>query len=100
MMIANCTTATSSFPHFSASPELVVVKAAAEDRRQTLLVLSASSEREIETAFATMHERQPGALFMGADVFFAARRDLIVELAARYAVPTIYVSVSSPKPAV
>jgi putative tryptophan/tyrosine transport system substrate-binding protein len=85
-------------PNFPASsPELAVVKAAAEDRRQTLLVLSASSEREIETAFATMHERQAGALFMGADVFFAARRDLIVELAARYAVPTIYVQREFPE---
>ena len=38
-----------------------------------------------------------GCALHGADVFFAARRDLIVELAARYAVPTIYVQREFPE---
>jgi putative tryptophan/tyrosine transport system substrate-binding protein len=79
-------------PNFPASSsELTVVKAAAEVRGQQLLVLSASTEREIDTAFDTIRQQQAGALFLGADVFFASRRDLIVGLASRYAMPSIYV---------
>jgi ABC-type uncharacterized transport system substrate-binding protein len=55
-----------------------------------LMVLKASSEREIETAFATMARQSGVALLLGVDPFFLERRDHIVALAARHAIPAIY----------
>jgi putative ABC transport system substrate-binding protein len=53
-------------------------------------VLTASTERDIEAAFTTMVRRQAGALVVVPDPFFTARREQLVALAARYALPTIY----------
>jgi putative ABC transport system substrate-binding protein len=66
------------------------VEAAARALGLQLTVLRASSEREIDAAFATMVEKGSGALLLGVDPFFAARRDQIVALAARHAIPAIY----------
>jgi hypothetical protein len=53
-------------------------------------VLTASTEGDLETAFTTMVRRQAGALIVMPDPLFFARREQLVALAARYAVPTIY----------
>jgi putative ABC transport system substrate-binding protein len=53
-----------------------------------LIVLPGSNERD--SSFATMAERQIGALVVSADGFLISRQDQIVELAAHYAVPTMY----------
>jgi putative tryptophan/tyrosine transport system substrate-binding protein len=55
-----------------------------------LIILPGSNEREIDSSFATMAERQIGALVVSADGFLISRQDQIVELAAHYAVPTMY----------
>jgi putative ABC transport system substrate-binding protein len=55
-----------------------------------LLAVSASSEAEIDTAFTALTKRSLGALFVSADPFFFARREQIVALAARYALPASY----------
>jgi putative ABC transport system substrate-binding protein len=65
-------------------------EAAADALGRHLEVLTASTERDLETAFTTMVERQAGALVVMPDPFFFARREQLVALAARYAVPTIY----------
>jgi putative ABC transport system substrate-binding protein len=52
--------------------------------------LSARSEQEIDAAFATFVQLRPGALLVGSDPFFDSRREQIIGLAARYAVPTIF----------
>jgi putative ABC transport system substrate-binding protein len=52
--------------------------------------LSAANEQEIDTAFATFAQSRPGALLVDSDIFFNARREQIVALAARYKVPAIY----------
>ena len=56
-----------------------------------ILLLNASSEREIDTAF-THHGRSSacGALLVGADPYFYSRREQIVALATRYAMPASY----------
>lgn len=64
-------------------------EAAAAIRRR-LVALRASTESELEPAFATLVREQAGALMIAADPFFNSRRDLLVALAARYRVPTIY----------
>jgi putative ABC transport system substrate-binding protein len=53
-------------------------------------VLSAANEHDIDAAFATFAQRPPGALLVDSDIFFNARREQIVVLAARHAVPAIY----------
>jgi putative tryptophan/tyrosine transport system substrate-binding protein len=53
-------------------------------------VLSASSESEIDAAFATIVEEGIRALLLGNDAFFALHRSQIFELAIRHAIPAIY----------
>jgi putative ABC transport system substrate-binding protein len=55
-----------------------------------LLVLNASSAREIEEAFATMAQQKIDALLAGADAFYFAQRHQLVALAARYRLPALY----------
>src|SRR5262249_4896206 len=64
--------------------------AAARALQQRIEVMNASSELEIDTAFVTLAQRNIGALLVGADPFFNNRRDLIISLAARHAIPAIY----------
>ena len=55
-------------------------------------VVRASSDQEIEAAFAKLVELKIDALLVVPDPSFQSRRDLFARLAARYAVPTIYYS--------
>jgi putative ABC transport system substrate-binding protein len=55
-----------------------------------LLVLNASTPGEINTAFATLRQRRADALLLGGDPFFSSRRQQIVALAARDAIPDMY----------
>jgi putative tryptophan/tyrosine transport system substrate-binding protein len=55
-----------------------------------LHVLHASSEREIDTAFATLVKLRAGALVIGADAFFNSRSEQLAALTLRHAVPAIY----------
>jgi putative ABC transport system substrate-binding protein len=57
---------------------------------QTIAILEARTERDIDAAFATLIQRQVGALLVASDPLFSNRRDQIVALATRYSVPTIY----------
>ena len=65
---------------------------AATSRKRELVLVTAASDSEIEAAFAAAREQRAGGLLVGADPFFDSRVDRIVELAARYAVPTIHSS--------
>jgi ABC-type uncharacterized transport system substrate-binding protein len=55
-----------------------------------LAVLKAGTEREIDAAFASLVELQPAALVVDPDAFLFSRREQLVALASRYAVPAIY----------
>jgi len=57
---------------------------------QRLAIVSASADSDFVTAFESAVRQQAKMLLVGSDVFFNSRRDQIVALAARYAVPTIY----------
>ena len=53
-------------------------------------ILDASTSFEFEAAFAELAQRSAKAVLVAADPFFYSRRDQIVGLAARHALPAIY----------
>jgi len=65
------------------------VEAAASALGQKLIIVNASTEREVDAAFATAVERQASAFLMQLDPFFQSRQDQFVKLAARYKIPMI-----------
>jgi putative ABC transport system substrate-binding protein len=70
--------------------QVMDMQAAALTARQQIIVLKASTEREIDTAFATLIEEGARALLVASDAFFFSSRDQLVALAAQHAVPAIY----------
>jgi putative tryptophan/tyrosine transport system substrate-binding protein len=66
------------------------IQAAAHALGQRLEVLTASTDGDLEAAFTTMVERRAGALVVKPDPFFLDRRERLVALAARHAMPAIY----------
>ena len=67
-----------------------VVQRAARAIGQQVLILRASTEHELETAFATLVRERAGALLVCADTFFTSQPTLFVVLTARHAIPAIY----------
>ncbi len=55
-----------------------------------IFIADVSSERDLESTFATIAQQQPGALIVGPDPLFTAQTERIAALAARYALPAIY----------
>jgi putative ABC transport system substrate-binding protein len=63
---------------------------AARKTRRRLRIQEAGNDDQIAAAFATIAAQPGAALMITTDPFFYARHGLIVELAARHSVPTIY----------
>jgi putative ABC transport system substrate-binding protein len=59
---------------------------------QKLDILTATTNREIDTAFRTLVGRRAEALLIVTDTLFLSRRVQLVTLAARHAIPAIYTS--------
>jgi putative tryptophan/tyrosine transport system substrate-binding protein len=74
----------------AAEVQLKEVEEAARTLGLETQVLHASTELELDTTFATLGQLRVGALQVCADPFFNSRRDHIVALAARDAIPAIY----------
>jgi putative ABC transport system substrate-binding protein len=78
-------------PHSPVSAsELKDVQQAARAVGQQIHILNASSEYELDAAFASLVQVGAGALLVGSDPFFNSRRDYLVSLAARARIPAIY----------
>jgi len=65
-------------------------QAAARTKGVQLQILKASSEREIDAAFATLVPQRVGGLVVDSDSLFNSHRKQVVALASRDAVPAIY----------
>jgi len=78
-------------PHYpDAEVQRKDVAEAAHKLGQELHVVNASTEGDFNSAFANLVQLTAGALLVGTDTFFLSRRDQLVLLAARHAIPAMY----------
>jgi putative ABC transport system substrate-binding protein len=73
-----------------ADAQLADVDAAARTFGQKLIILKASSDSDIEEAFAALAQKGVSALLVSADPFFLSRRHQIVAAVVRHAIPAMY----------
>jgi putative ABC transport system substrate-binding protein len=73
-----------------ANPFIKDLQNAATSLGLKIEILQASTDREIEEAFATIPQQRGNALVFGPDAFFYIRRAHIAELALRRDVPTVF----------
>jgi putative ABC transport system substrate-binding protein len=73
-----------------AEVQLLELQEPARSLGRKLNVLQASTEAELDAAFATLAGQGVGALLVVNDPFFLSRRERLVALAARHAVPASY----------
>jgi putative ABC transport system substrate-binding protein len=74
----------------NADPDTKEAQIAAGQLGRQLQVMTARTERDLETVFAAMVQRQVGAVAVGVDGAFLDWREQLVALAARRAIPAIY----------
>ena len=79
-------------PNNAAGSESIIreVQEAARAKGLQLHILRAATESEIDKAFAALVSLHAGAFVLGPDPFLNSRREQIVALAARFAVPGVY----------
>jgi putative ABC transport system substrate-binding protein len=73
-----------------AETELRAVEEAARAIGKQLLLLTASTESELETAIATLVQRRADALLVGADTYFGSQFALLHALTMRHRIPAAY----------
>jgi len=74
----------------NAKPDTADMQTAARAAGHELLIVEATTDHELHSAFASLVSRRVSVLILGADAYFNHRRSLIASLAARHAIPTIY----------
>jgi putative tryptophan/tyrosine transport system substrate-binding protein len=74
----------------NAEPDTKEMQLAAETVKQPLIVVKASTEAEIDKAFADLPQQRVGALLVNPDPFLLSHADRIAALALRYRVATIF----------
>jgi putative ABC transport system substrate-binding protein len=71
-------------------PQTRDAQAAANSLGVRLTVVNAVTENDFDQVFASLGQQHAGALIVSADPFFASKREHLVALAARHAIPTLY----------
>jgi putative ABC transport system substrate-binding protein len=66
------------------------LQAAAADLGQPIEIVNVASEAEIDEAFAAVTQRKIGALVVSSDPLFFIARKMLIDLTARYALPTVF----------
>jgi putative ABC transport system substrate-binding protein len=66
------------------------IQTAARAAGRQLVIVSVGNESDFAGAFETLHRRKAGALVVGASAFFTSRREHLIALAARHAIPAIF----------
>jgi putative ABC transport system substrate-binding protein len=78
-------------PAFPSTPSLVAdMQAAAHTLGLQLVLVNATTDSDLVTAFATLSQQRVGAVFVNISNFFNRRMEQLVALAARYALPAIF----------
>src|SRR2546428_10444706 len=70
--------------------ETTDAEAAARTLGLQIRKVTASNDRDLDVAFATMQAPRVDALIVSQDGYYLYRRDQIIALAARHAVPAVY----------
>jgi len=81
----------------NAEPDVTEMRAAAGTMSQPLAIVKASTDADIDAAFAGFPQQRIGALLVNPDPFLLGRRDRIVALAGRHRMATIF---HTPEPVV
>jgi putative ABC transport system substrate-binding protein len=74
----------------SANSTITDAQAAAATLGRQIVVLPASTNREIDAAFASLVEKRVAGLVVTGALFFDSRRVQLITLAAHHGVPVIY----------
>lgn len=74
----------------NAEPDAEEAEAAAKALGLKLLVLKATSDRDLGAAFERLEQERPDALAVNIDPFLNRAQDQIISSAARYGLPAIY----------
>jgi putative ABC transport system substrate-binding protein len=78
----------SAFP--AAARQLQELEQAAHTIGQPIIVTKASTDEQLDAAFAVLVQKRVGALLVASDPYFDTRRDHIIASAAQYRMPAIY----------
>jgi putative ABC transport system substrate-binding protein len=74
----------------AADTETNGVRKAAQSVGQRIEILQASTDRDIDTAFARLTDMHAHALIVAPNALFVTQADQLIALAARHAIPTLY----------
>jgi putative tryptophan/tyrosine transport system substrate-binding protein len=78
-------------PAIPYSPSIIAdLQEAARTLGLQLVVVNASTDRDLEPAFATLSQQRVGAVLVGTSRFYNGRMEQLAALAARHALPAIY----------
>src|SRR5262245_39303902 len=77
-----------SFP--PAARQLQELEEAARTINQPIVVAKASTDEDLDAAFAALTNERPGALLVASDPYFDVRRERIIGFAERQRLPAIY----------
>jgi putative ABC transport system substrate-binding protein len=75
-------------PNSASETSDMLAAAAALGRK--LLIVKASTERDIDAAFVSLVQQRADAVIVAAQAFFASRQDQLLALAQRHALPAMY----------